>query len=89
MGGDDEVAVVQYAEKWYVKVVHGSNAWIAIEKGVEFLGYNEALAYAHSIKNTEYMEYVFIGITNLWIGDLGVECKYIQIFHLYRQVKNS
>ena len=54
MGGDDEVAVVQYKDKWYCDIVFGGNAWLAIERGSEFSDYDQALLCAGSFRYTEY-----------------------------------
>jgi hypothetical protein len=54
MSGDDEVAVVYYKGKWYVSIVHGGNAWVAIIYGQCYENYDEALRVAYSYNYTEY-----------------------------------
>jgi hypothetical protein len=55
MSSDDEVAVVFFLGYWYVYIVHGGNAWVALIYGQRFDTYEEALSEAHFIDDhTEY-----------------------------------
>ena len=56
MGGDDEIAVVEYEGEWYVHQVFGGNAWLAIVNGKRFQNYIEASSYAYSFcdQDTQY-----------------------------------